>query len=261
MQGVSARRWLVWGLPAILVYSGVFLSNRPENVSAVERKAPEPMLLLNQSLERCRSLSDYTCVLTKQERMEGELKPAEKMEVRYREEPLSIDLRWVENVGRIRRAVYIQGRHVTKDGREQVVVEPADAVARFFAGTVKIDVRGEQAREASRRTIDEFGFRQMVEQVLTETRQIERQTRVKWQLDGTGLVDGRPTYVLVRYVPIVDADDENACARLVLQIDQEWMLPVELKAYADSDGDVLLERYTITKVALNPGLSEEDFKL
>jgi hypothetical protein len=49
-------------------------------------------------------------------------------------------------------------------------------------------------------------------------------------------------------------------ARMVLHLDQEWLLPTAVYSYADHEGKDLLGSYVFTKVRLNPGLTDDAFK-
>jgi hypothetical protein len=49
--------------------------------------------------------------------------------------------------------------------------------------------------------------------------------------------------------------------RLVVHLDQEWLLPVAVQAYADRLERELIANYLYSNVVLNPGLGDEAFKL
>jgi hypothetical protein len=79
---------------------------------------------------------------------------------------------------------------------------------------------------------------------------------------GTGTIDGRPTYVLERRLPYDPASDRYPNARLVLHVDQAWLLPVGVYSYADVDDPAsLLGSYTMTRVQPNVGLTDAAFLL
>ena len=77
--------------------------------------------------------------------------------------------------------------------------------------------------------------------------------------EGAGSVDGRPTYVLVRHLPYSGPEGEFPDARLVLHLDQEWLLPVAIHSYADREEKELLGSYVLTSVKLNQDFDDETF--
>lgn len=258
MQANRISRRLIWIVPAVLVYGVVFICNDPLGLWA---RSDDPAALLERALSRARDVRDYTCLFVKEERLDGRLKPAETIRVRYRESPLSVYMEWVDQVDSIRRATYVSGRHVDSDGREQAVVEPAGALVRLVASEVKIPIHGKRARAASRRTIDEFGFRYALDQIVSDNREFAAAGVIQWEPVRAGRVGQRPTLVLVRHLPYEGPEGPYPDARLEVHLDREWLLPVELRSYADPAGEVLLERYTTLDVVLNPGLADADFDL
>ena len=46
---------------------------------------------------------------------------------------------------------------------------------------------------------------------------------------GTGVIDGRPTFVIVRDLPYSGPRGPYPDARMVLHLDQEWLLPVAVR--------------------------------
>ena len=78
--------------------------------------------------------------------------------------------------------------------------------------------------------------------------------------DGPGRVDGRPTYVLVRHLPYSGPEGEFPDARLVLHLDQEWLLPVAIYSYGDREEKELLGSYVLTSVKLNQNFDDDTFK-
>lgn len=253
------RRWMVWVMPALVVYAVILWCHNPLYTRAEGR--PDPDRLLAEALRRCEDVQDYRCIFIAQERVGDNLKPQQRMEVLVRERPFSIYLHWLENMGRVRRACYIAGQIVSSDGREQVLVEPAGAIARALAGTVKVDLRGAEAQNASRYTLDQFGFRNTLRRIMAENERYKSEGMLTWEPVGEGFVDGRPTILLQRRLPYDGSDGEFPNALLTIHLDRAWRVPVAIQAFADPYGRVLLENYVCTAVELNPGLSDEDFQL
>jgi hypothetical protein len=221
---------------------------------------PDPAELIDAALRHYQDgVRDYRCLFFKQERVHGRLKKRQGIQVAYREQPLSISMTWIENWNRVKRATYVEGRNVNREGEPCAIVEPAGAIARLVAGEVEIPIHGERARKAGRRTLDEFGFRAMLERFIRVNRLAASQGQLDLRYAGVGTFDRRPTYVIVRELPYAGEGGEFPDARLVLHIDQQWNLPVAAYSYADREEKTLLAAYEIKCVELNPHLSDDAF--
>lgn len=230
--------------------------------AALEQIAREdPEALARMGRERYdREIRDYRCTFIKQERIRGKLRPAEVIDVRYDEEPRSVFMVWQQNADQARRALYrdlpaFRNRH----GKAIAKVEPNGAIARLFVSEAEIEIHGDAARKSSRRAIDDFGFRNTL-QLLEDYNDISREAGVlDYRYAGQGEIDGRPTFVFHRFLPYREGGPYPD-AKLIMHLDQEWLLPVAVYSYADRAGNVLLGSYVFKDVRLNPGLTESDFR-
>lgn len=221
----------------------------------------DPMSLASLARERYdREIRDYSCVFIKQERIDGQLTPVQEIEVLFRREPHSVLMKWVKNEDQCRRALYIRGRNVDRSGQEQALVEPAGCIARLFVSQTLIPIHGSQSRKASRRTIDEFGFKSTLDLLYNYNKLAESRGELDFAYAGAGMVDGRPTFKLVRNLPYNGPKSGYPDARMVLHLDQEWLLPVAVYSFADRNERQLLGSYVMTRVRLNRNLTERDFR-
>jgi hypothetical protein len=208
-----------------------------------------------------REIRDYRCTFLKQERIDGKLKPREEIEVRYRESPTSIYMIWQKNASEAKRALFKDTKEfVDKSNQKVARVEPNGAIARLFVKDVRVPIDGPEAHRTSRRTIDEFGFKSTFELLERYNRVGEKNGVLDIRYGGEGTIDGRPTYVLIRSLPYDGPEGTYPDARMVLHLDQEWLLPTAVYSYADHEGKDLLGSYVFTKVRLNPGLTDDAFK-
>jgi hypothetical protein len=227
----------------------------------VEPTKVDPLELLDRGWQHYReNIERYRCTLRKQERLADGLTEVQRVEVRFRESPRTVYMLWQEHADEVRRALYKDApEFVDREGRKQARIEPAGAIARLFVKDLMIDIHGKRARESSRRTIDECGFHATFE-LLNQTNELAAEHGV---LDirhvGSGAVDNRPTHILVRELPYEGPDGPFPEARLVVHIDQEWLLPVAIYSYADRQERELLGSYVFTDVELNPQFSEDAF--
>jgi hypothetical protein len=226
--------------------------------------AEDPLALLRIARQRCeRDVRDYRCTLWRQERAGERLGPRQRIEMRFRAEPRSIYLNWLENADEARRAVFVKGRNRNAAGQELAVIEPAGCVLRLFVSEVTIPVDGQRARRRSRQTLDQAGY----PGTFAAIEAVNRLARERGELDvrfaGFGVIDGRPTYVLKRCLPVGGSAPGRAypSALLVVHLDQEWLLPVGVYAYADQGANALLGGYTMTDVEINVDLDDVAFEL
>jgi len=227
----------------------------------LEAVRQDPMLLVRLGRERyLREIREYRCVLLKQERLAGGLTPVQEVEVRYRETPHTVYMLWRKNADQAKRALWMQDpRFVDKIGRKVALVEPAGAIARLFVSELFVPIDGPEARKLSRRTIDECGFRSTFELLERYNALAQERGVLKLWFDGFGEIDGRPTYVIRRDLPYEGPNGPYPDGRMVLHLDQEWLLPVAVFSYADQAEKELLGSYVFTKVELNPGFADDAF--
>lgn len=209
----------------------------------------DPSQIFNQSLSACSRLAPkHECTLRVRESEDGKLCDEQVIHVTYCQEPRGIELVWLENPGKARRIVWQQGKYKNSVGDELGIAEPASRLARMVAPTVKFEIHGEEARASSRMTIDEIGFRPMLERLIEESKELVARSDATWKQLPDSSVNGRRTIVLARDrvgEPRRGTDDEF---RLVIHLDSEQMLPVAVFRFADVGEQHMLSRYVITDV-------------
>lgn len=230
-------------------------------LSADQPARPNPVELLRDAQRRCeREVRDYRCVFLRQERIGKKLTQEQAIDVLYRAEPRSVHMTWTHNADRVKRALYIKGVNLDKHGEEQVRVEPAGALIRLVVDELSVPVNGKEARKSSRHTIDQFGFHAVLARINHSNARFEKLGVLRWTYEGQGVIDGRPTQVLVRHLPYTGPKGQYPDARLVVHLDQRWQLPVAVYSYADKHEQVLLGSYVSAKVDLNPGIPALAFR-
>lgn len=224
-------------------------------------EAPDPFDLARRGLERYqREVREYRCTFLKQERLPGGLTPVQEIDVLFREKPHSVYMYWKKNPDKVKRALYIDDPSFFKDGQRCGRVEPAGAIARLFVSDLLVPVAGKDAQEASRRPINEFGFRSTLELWLNYNTAAREAGVLDIKYVGPGTIDNRPTHVFTRRLPYTGPNGQFPDARCDVHLDQEWLLPVAVYSYADADGKVLLGSYVMVNVKLNPRFGPDTFK-
>lgn len=247
--------------PALIPVAPAVASADAPRAELVALAQSDPMALVQMGLEWYEStVHSYRCVFMKQERLGGKLTPVQRIEVRFRESPHSVYMLWQQNADGARRALYVDTpAFLDKHGRKLARIEPNGAVARLFVKDIKLAVDGPDARKASRRTINEFGFRSTIDLLQRYNASAKQRGALDLRYVGTGTIAGRPTFVIVRDLPYTPASDVYPDARMILHLDQEWLLPVAVYSYADHQEKELLGSYVYTDVEFNPGFDADDF--
>lgn len=249
--------------PAILdpgaAYAAAPARTPAESETLEARAARDPVAFFEGLIDRYdRSVRDYTCTFTKQERIAGRLTEEQVMRAMFREQPFSVRLEWVQNADKAARVLYVADRWLD-EGRQMAVVDPAGAIASLFVKHVMRPIHGEDARKSSRRTIDQFGLRNALDLTLKYCRISQEQGKLDFSFVGTSEVEGRETIVFERRLPYTGEDGEWPDRVLVVHIDRELLLPTLCMAYADDDKQILLGKYMNTDIKLNAGISDETF--
>ncbi len=221
----------------------------------------KPLDLLREAQKRCReTVVDYTCFFRKQENLFGEMTDVQGADVRFRDEPFSVFMHWTENASKARRVSYIAGKWVS-GGQPAAMCEPEGVIARAIVKNILRPIHGSDAKSASRRTIDQFGFENALDLILKYSLIAQQRGELKLSYLGEGEIDGRPTFVIERRLPYTGEGGEFPDRVLVCQLDKETLLPVQCTSYADDNKQMLLGQYTFTKVKLNIGLTDAHFDL
>lgn len=227
--------------------------NDPE---ALRRLAEEdPLELISLARERgATRVHDYSCVFTKTERVRGKMQPRSVYRVRYRDAPRTVYMEAVAEKPRVRRVLYEAGRRLDRKGRELMKVEPG-GWQRMLVSEAEIPIKDKRVLKTNRTTIDQFGFHHVLERFWSISQKAQARGALDISYSGEGTVDGRPTFIVTRNLP---QSKEYTYARVILHLDQEWLMPVAVDCYGDHAEKQLLGRYRSTRVRLNH-LREADF--
>jgi hypothetical protein len=220
----------------------------------------DPTRLLETALARCRlSVADYVGTLIKQERIAGELGRRQRILVKFRREPFSVFLHWVENPKDARRVLYVRGERVDRQGREMALVQPEGPIARLLFPALTIPIHGPGAHTMSRLTIDQFGFENGLALILKYARLAGDGGAPSLRYAGVGTVGERATHVVERRLPYEDGEATYPDRTLIVHLDHERLIPLAIHCYADDSRQELLASYVFSDVRLNVGLTDEDF--
>ncbi len=220
----------------------------------------DPKVIFDLSLDLYdHRVDDYRCTFMRQERINGKLLNPFIVEVLCRSTPFSVLMIASPESKKIRRALYVEGSLHDKHGRELMLVEPC-GWKRLLVSSAKIPIDDKRVMEFNRVTISGFGFKAALEDFARSNTLGEELGVLDLTYDGRGNIDGRPTYVFSRRLPYEGENGRFPAALTVVQLDQEWLMPVEMRTYTDRAGQRLLAHYRLTNVKLNNGLTDREFE-
>lgn len=246
------------------------VSKRLEPAPPAEHPLDQAITIARDGLEQIqKSISDYSCLLVKQERIKGKLMPTEHMHAEIRNEkvengavrqPFSVYLRFLKPEDMSgRQVIFVKGANNGK-----LVGKEAKGARKFF-GAVWLPPEGLLAMAGQRYPITDIGIENLVAKL------IERGIRDK-KNDPTGAlttsriipgakINGRKCTVIEATHPEKKPWFDFYIARVF--IDDELQVPIRYAAYSwptQPGGKPLLEEaYTHLNIKLNIGLKDEDF--
>lgn len=237
--------------------SGVSPRMEDPDLESVAQRDPLGFLkFCLRSVER--DVRDYRCTFMKKERLPTGMTEEQKIAVRYREDPFSVRMEWLEHAGRASVVTFVKGRWGS--GGEQLAnVIPSGIFGLLAPGGVKRDIHGKDMRKSSRRTIDQFGFRSSLELIIKYCELAADDPYYSLEYQGRAFRTGRECFRFERRLPYREAGGAWPDHLLRFYIDVEWLVPVAVFAYSDAAGERLLGSYISKDVELNVGLGDSDF--
>ena len=190
----------------------------------------------------------YTCRFQKIENIDGELRKPETMRMKFRKTPFSVYLKWITNPSKDQEVIYVEGAN-----KGNAVVHPSGILGILFR-KVWIDPVGKTAMKHSRKPITMAGMENMISLITGQCEQAQAKGDLTLTYEGVRQAGGRPSYVFKRVLP---ENKGYPCEVLIIYIDVECLLCVRTDAY-DWGGE-LISHYFYADLAVNPGLTDEDF--
>jgi hypothetical protein len=220
----------------------------------------EPLEFLTWCRQRCiEEIREYQCVFTRQEWVNGELRPPQVAEVNFRADRFSVDMRFIDPHGRAARVLYVQDQWEDDHGHDLAWVKPASNVLSLFVPRLQQPIHGKHAKQAARRSIDQFGFERTYDRIIRYCVKARHEGILDLRYIGTASGQDRPPFVFARRSPYTGTDEGYPDCLLIAQVDQEYLIPALCTSYSDPDGRRLLGEYAYSNVRLNPGFSADAF--
>lgn len=229
----------------------------------LERLAAEhPLDFLKNCRDHCATtVRDYTCQFHMRERVDDakpEMGPPQQISIRFREQPYSVDMRWVRNAVHASRVNFVKGRW-RRGERELALIVPAGLLNLLAPAGVRLDIHAPELKKASSRAIDDFGFKRTLESIIARCEKAHDDPRFDLRAVGVGTFDGRKCIVLERRLPYDGPGGPYPDRLFVMYIDREWLVPLSCHAHADETGHAPIGAYETRDIRLNVGLTDNDF--
>jgi len=194
------------------------------------------------------SVSDYTCIFYKRERINRHLTPQFVMAMKERTKPKSIYFKF-ETPHRGREAIYVEGRNQGKILAHDV------GITKFLAGTMEFEPTCARAMEENRHPISQAGIGALIETVARRWISELSPDESVVSFDPEMMIGERPCLMIESIHPVRQPQ--------FLFVDSELKLPIRFEAYdwPRHQGAIaeLVEEYSYANLMLNVGLGDEDF--
>lgn len=215
-----------------------------------------PLRLIHEAQQAYQNVHDYTCLLIKQERMNGHLPPVNVIDMKVRTQPFSVYLRWTQPRTEVGQEVcYVAGRN---DGKMRVHAKGLLGTVGF----VSLDPNDPRARQTSRRNITEAGIGNMIESFARAWEE-EIRLNLPMQVNVAEYEYNHRRCMRVETIHPTNANGHFLYYRDVVYFDKETHLPIRLEFYdwprQTGDTGQLVEVYSFANMRLNVGLGDEVF--
>lgn len=200
-----------------------------------------------------RTIQDYQCQLTKQERVEGELGEKQMILLKVKDNPFSVYMSFLKPFAG-REVAYVAGQN---EGRLVVL----DAGYKRMLGKMNLDPTGTLAMKGQKHPITNIGIRNLTVKLLKMWEAETKFGECKVTTNSGPKIAGRPATMLQVVHPVPRQDFKFHVARLF--IDNELKIPVHFDAFLwpEQAGaePPLEESYTYTNLKLNNGFTAREF--
>lgn len=205
------------------------------------------------------TIRDYQCTFRICEQRGIGLSEPQTIAIKFRENPYSVDMRWLGNTAGASRISYVKDRWV-KDGRQLALVVPSGLGGLVLPGGIKLDIHGREFRKSASRSVDEFGFRKTLERAISLCESARDHPEYELRYAGRNEHAGRPQYAIERRLPFSEGDSRFPDRLTVFFIDAEWLVPKAVWSYADEEKRQLLGEFITSDETFNVGLTDQDFE-
>lgn len=226
----------------------VFSGLREDAIRAVLDRTDD-WVFLETGKRALAALGHYGCTLFKQERVGKKLQDVETIQLKYRESPKAIYMRWLAGPFKGRELVY--NVHVL--GSDKLRVREGGLLG-IVPVTIALDAP--VARRGTNHLVSEVGFSHLLSLIEKDYTKAAPRGHIRRVNHGFETLDGRKTYKVESILP----RDEKLgyyCYRMMHWTD--YLKGIEIKSEVFNFKDELQESYYYKEVNTAPGFTAEDF--
>jgi hypothetical protein len=201
-------------------------------------------------------VTGYTCVIRRQERIDGTLRDPETIECEFRESPFAVRMHWLGATEGADTLLYVAGEN--KDNFLVIPANPLLKNALNLTGRTyaKRKLDSSDAKSASRYPPNEFGIFVGMERVYVDWKAARDRGALRTEYLGLQPIpelDGRPCHAIRRTCL---TPEQEGLTQVTIQLDPDTLLQVGAVLMAN---DELIGRYHFANVKLNPRLAVDRF--
>jgi hypothetical protein len=209
-------------------------------------------------------VTDYECVMVKQELLPSGMSDEQEIRVKHRHAPFSVYMDWLRNPGLAERVLYVRGKWTdpgAKQGERELAIAQPGKIAQLFVKSVKQPVRGKLAKKQSRRFLDEFGFASTLDMLIRYCDLAAQRGELSLEYCGESRFDGRNVWVIRRTLPYSGEGGTYPDRIAEVYIDKEYRVPVAVYCFSSDERipSHLLGKYEYRSVRMKAGLTDKDF--
>ncbi len=231
--------------------------NLPPAATPGEHPLDPAIALAHKVLDNLQKhVKDYTCVIVKQERLDGKLGEPEFMAAKIRQEPFSVYLKFLKpDDERGREVIYVAGAN---DGK--MLIREGSGLKRSL-GILSLPPTGFLAMQGNRYPISDLGLMHLTQRLLEIAGQDRRYGEVEVHFFKDAKVNDR----VCTLIEVVHPVERRSFLfhKAQVYIDDELNVPIRYAAYMwpkkPGEEPPLDECYTYLKLKLNVGLTDADF--
>ncbi|HTM55684.1 MAG TPA: DUF1571 domain-containing protein [Pirellulales bacterium] len=233
------------------------LPQQPEAVAQPEHPLVPALQIAYAALNNIRTnIRDYSCTMTKRERIDGKLNDMEFLHLRVRHEPFSVYMYFL-GPERLRgqEAMYVANKNAGN------LLGHAGSGVRKLAGTVQLAPTGVMAMAGQRYPITEIGMLNLTKRLIEVAEQDKMFGECDVKFFKGAKINNRTCLCIKVVHPVPRKNFRFHEARVY--VDDELNLPVRYEAYdwpeRQGGPPLLLEEYTYTDIKINQGFTDQTF--
>ncbi len=211
--------------------------------------------ILNVGVGRLEQIDNYSFVFDRQERIDGELRENQQIQVKLRHAPFSVYMQWLTG-DRGRELLYTENQN-----ENRMLVKLGGLKGRFIP-TLKLDPNGDQAKSESRHPVTQAGLVNLAREIIKNRRNdLTAPVTPRCVIEPGHSFNERPcTRVFLEYA---STEQSPVYRKTITLIDDELSLPVYVRNYTwpnenmvDVEQETLIECYAFSEIQIERQLAD-----